>query len=219
MCLYWRKIFKEAILNSWTLNILYAVSVTDSLDVGEEKLNAFIFPCSNGAQGKLQNRCIQITEGLIKTVGNYAHYVKGGFSSEPRKEKHSVLKWKLFFFSPSIFVCRYVERFRWIQLRHWSSRTFQRKRRWLGWLLWLIYPWYFWNGLRRNAGRYQAVCLTVIYPLTIVLVDRAANCMHALLQKQIKLTALRMGKVCEELSNTPMLTLLQSLYLNDSPGS
>lgn len=100
MCLYWRKIFKEAILNSWTSNILYAVSVTDSLDVGEEKLNAFIFPCSNGAQGKLQNRCIQMTEGLIKTVGNYAHYVKGGFSSEPRKEKHSVLKWKLFFFLP-----------------------------------------------------------------------------------------------------------------------
>lgn len=74
------------------LNMLYAVSITDSLDVGEEKLNAFIFPCSNGTQGKLQNRCIQITEGLIKTVENYAHYVKGGFSSEPRKEKHSVLK-------------------------------------------------------------------------------------------------------------------------------
>lgn len=150
MCLYWNKSFKEAILNSWMLNILYAVSITDSLDVGEEKLNAFIFPCSNGTQGNLQNRCIQITEGLIKTVENYAHYVKGGFSSEPRKEKHSVLEWKLFFFSPSIFVCRYVERFRWIQLRHWSSRTFQHKRWWLGWLLWLIYPWYFWNFLKHR---------------------------------------------------------------------
>lgn len=35
----------------------------------------------------------------------------------------------------------------------------------------------------------------------------------------IKLTALTLGKVCEELSNTLMLTPLQSLYLNNSPSS
>lgn len=138
-------------------------------------------------------------------------------------------EWKTFrsqmkagFFPPSIFVCRYVERFRWMQLRHWSSHTpstFQHKHWWLGWLLWLIYPWYFSNWLHYITGRYQDVCLTVIHPLTIVSGDRGTNCMHALTQKQIKLTALRMRKVCEELSNTPMLTLLQSLYLNDSPGS
>lgn len=139
------------------------------------------------------------------------------------KGKTFLFHMKVVFFSPSIFVCRYVERFRWMQLRRWSSHTpstFQHKHWWLGWLLWLIYPWYFFfNWLHFIPGRYQAVCLIVIHPLNIVLADRAANCMHALSQKQIKLTALRMGKVCEELSNTPMLTLLQSLYLNDSPSS
>lgn len=30
--------------------------------------------------------------------GNYARSVKGGFSSEPRKDKHSVLKWFFLFF-------------------------------------------------------------------------------------------------------------------------
>lgn len=38
-------------------------------------------------------------------------------------------------------------------------------------------------------------------------------------KKTIKLPALSLVKVCEELSNALMLTLLQSLYLNNSPGS
>lgn len=70
-----------------------------------------------------------------------------------------------------------------------------------------------------SLGNHGAVCLTPIHPLTVVLAARVVHRTHALSQKQIKLTALRMGKVCEELSDTPMLTLPHSLYLNDSPGS
>lgn len=70
-----------------------------------------------------------------------------------------------------------------------------------------------------SLGKHGAVCLTPIHPLTAVLAARVVNRTRALSQKQIKLTALRMGKVCEELSDTPMLTLPHSLYLNDSPGS
>ena len=62
--------------------------------------------------------------------------------------------------------------------------------------------------------------LTGIHPMTTVLVVGLVNHMHTVSQIQIiKLTALTLGKVCEELSNTLMLTLLQSLYLNDSPSS
>lgn len=78
----------------------------------------------------------------------------------------------------------------------------------------------FLNALHYITGKYQAVWLTVIHPLTIILLVCIVKHMHAVSQKQIiKLTALTLGKVCEELSNTLMLTLLQSLYLNNSPSS
>lgn len=62
--------------------------------------------------------------------------------------------------------------------------------------------------------------LAVIHPVTITLVVCIVKPVRTVSQKQIiKLTALTLGKVREELSNTLMLTLLQSLYLNNSPGS
>lgn len=62
--------------------------------------------------------------------------------------------------------------------------------------------------------------LAVIHPVTITLVVCIVKRVRTVSQKQIiKLTALTLAKVREELSNTLMLTLLQSLYLNNSPGS
>lgn len=76
------------------------------------------------------------------------------------------------------------------------------------------------KALHYITGKYQAVWLTVIHPLTIILVVCIVKHARTVSQKQIiKLTALTLGKVREELSNTLMLTLLQSLYLNNSPSS
>lgn len=62
--------------------------------------------------------------------------------------------------------------------------------------------------------------LAVIHLVTVTLVVCIVKRVRTVSQKQIiKLTALTLAKVCEELSNTLMLTLLQSLYLNNSPGS
>lgn len=69
----------------------------------------------------------------------------------------------------------------------------------------------------KNIRRFEPA---VIHPVTIALVVCIVKRARTVSQKQIiKLTALTPAKVREELSNTLMLTLLQSLYLNNSPGS
>lgn len=89
-----------------------------------------------------------------------------------------------------------------------------------GFLLFLFLLFFFFTVPHYITGKYQAVWLTLIHPLTSILVVCIVKHMHTVSQKQIiKLTALTLGKVCEELSNTLMLTLLQSLYLNNSPSS
>lgn len=164
------------------------------------------------------------------------------FPVNPGKGKHSALIMRSCFSSLlfssffSFFFLRSLPvRLRWKQLRHWSSltsSTSQHKCRWLQWLRRLIFffqpplqiLFFFFFLVKKhyiislkNIRQFE---LAVIHPVTITLVVCIVKPVRTVSQKQIiKLTALTLGKVREELSNTLMLTLLQSLYLNNSPGS